>query len=209
MCTWPKGGQNPGFRKHWQYQYFNECMTGFEWQAASHMIFEGRSAPELLKNGLAVARAIHDRYNARLRNPYNEIECSDHYARAMASYGAFLAACGYEHHGPKRHLGFAPALGADDFRSAFTAAGAWGTFSQKRAAADQTARVAVRWGTLHLKTLALGIPDGKTAAEVRAEAAGRAAGATVRADGSRAVVALEREIALEAGQALTVRLRLA
>ena len=55
-----------------------------------------------------MARAIHDRYHASRRNPWNEVECGDHYARSMASYGVFLAACGYEYHGPKRHLGFAP-----------------------------------------------------------------------------------------------------
>ncbi|MHC4285311.1 MAG: GH116 family glycosyl-hydrolase, partial [Planctomycetota bacterium] len=36
MCTWPKGGLREDFKKHWQYMYFNECMTGFEWQVASH-----------------------------------------------------------------------------------------------------------------------------------------------------------------------------
>jgi len=209
MCTWPKGGRNPNFQKHWQYQYFNECMTGFEWQAASHMLFEGRREPDLLQDGLAVARAIHDRYNARLRNPYNEIECSDHYARAMASYGAFLAVCGYEHHGPKGHLGFAPALRPENFRAAFTAAGAWGTFSQKRDADEQTAHVAVRWGTLRLKTLALEVPDGKKVAEARATAGGKAIPAECRADGRRVVVALGREVALEPDQALEVHLRLA
>jgi len=85
MCTWPKGGLREDFKKHWQYMYFNECMTGFEWQVASHMIWEG-----MIIEGLTVARAIHDRYDAALRNPYNEIECSDHYARAMArGWGSF------------------------------------------------------------------------------------------------------------------------
>ena len=39
---------------------------------------------------------------------------------AMASYGVFLALCGFEYHGPEGHLGFVPKLGADDFRAAFT-----------------------------------------------------------------------------------------
>ena len=36
--------------------YFNECMTGFEWQAAAHMIWEGHDQPDLLEAGLAVAK---------------------------------------------------------------------------------------------------------------------------------------------------------
>ncbi|MBN1441983.1 MAG: hypothetical protein JXA90_04695, partial [Planctomycetes bacterium] len=127
MCTWPKGGRRADWEKHWQYGYFNECMSGFEWQVAAHMIWEG-----MMTEGLGIARAIHDRYDGSLRNPYNEIECSDHYARAMASYGAFLAACGWECHGPRGYLAFAPRLGADSFRAAFTAAEAWGTISQRR-----------------------------------------------------------------------------
>jgi non-lysosomal glucosylceramidase len=46
--------------------YFNECMTGFEHQAAGHMIWEG-----LVAEGFAVERAIHDRYHASRRNPWN------------------------------------------------------------------------------------------------------------------------------------------
>jgi len=66
--------------------YFNECMTGFEYQAAAHMILEG-----LVQEGLGVTRAIHDRCSPSCRNPYNEIECGDQYARAMASHGVFLS----------------------------------------------------------------------------------------------------------------------
>ena len=32
-----------------------------------------------LLEGLAITRAIHDRYHPSRRNPFNEIECSDHY----------------------------------------------------------------------------------------------------------------------------------
>jgi len=71
-------------------------MHGFECHAAGHMIFEG-----LVQEGMAVTRSIHDRYHASKRNPWNEIECGEHYARSMASYGVYLAACGFEYHGPR------------------------------------------------------------------------------------------------------------
>jgi len=160
MCTWPKGGAekakgqgaDPGF-----VGYFNECMTGFEYQVAAHMIAEG-----LVEKGLAVTRMIHDRYHAAKRNPYNEVECSDHYARSMASYGVFLAACGFTYHGPKGHLGFAPRLTPADFRAAFTAAEGWATFSQKLGPNGQNATIALKWGKLKLRTLALVVTDEKT-----------------------------------------------
>ncbi|UCF17683.1 MAG: hypothetical protein JSW59_09515, partial [Phycisphaerales bacterium] len=148
MCTWPRGGLREDFKKHWQYMYFNECMSGFEWQVASHMIWEG-----MITEGLAVARAIHDRYNAALRNPYNEIECSDHYARAMASYGAFTAACGYEYHGPKGYLAFRPRVWHEDFKAAFTVAEGWGTFSQTISQQTQTELLEVKYGRLRLNEL--------------------------------------------------------
>lgn len=147
MCTWPKGDAKrvqTGFDP-----YFNECMTGFEYQVAGHMIWEG-----MVQEGLAVTRAIHDRYHASRRNPWNEVECGDHYARTMASYGVFLAACGYRYHGPKGFLAFAPRLSPDDFRAAFTAAEGWGTFSQKRADNRQFETIEVKHGKLRLCSLA-------------------------------------------------------
>ena len=55
MCTWPNGGLRENFRKHRPYRYFNECMSGFEYQAAARMVAEG--TPELVKQGLAITRA--------------------------------------------------------------------------------------------------------------------------------------------------------
>jgi len=206
MCTWPKGGKRDDWEKHWQYMYFNECMTGFEWQAAAHMIWEGHDQPDLLQNGLAVGRAIHDRYHARLRNPYNEIECSDHYARAMASYGAFQAACGFECHGPKGHLAFDPRLTPDDFRAPFTTAEGWGTFAQSRDQSAMSASVALKHGRLRLATLALD-PGERRPTKVEVRLDDQPVAAKLAVEDGRATIQLAEPVVLAEGQ--TVRVELA
>ena len=201
LVTNPKALPHP-FRnsKDWQVGYFNECMSGFEHQAAGHMIAEG-----MVHEGLAVTRAIHDRYHAARRNPYNEIECSDHYARAMASYGSFVSLCGYEHHGPNGHLGFAPRLTPRDFRAAFTAAEGWGTFAQKQDAATLKADIALKYGKLRLNTLSLV----GTYRAVTASVGGKpvAAVAAPLSDGKgRSLVSFAPGLSLKAGQELAVLL---
>lgn len=157
MCTWPLGGKKDDWEKHWQFGYFNECMTGFEHQVASHMIWEDK-----LDYGFTIMKAIHDRYSPEKRNPYNEIECSDHYSRAMASYGAFIAVCGFTYNGPKGQIGFAPKLTPDNFSAAFTAAESWGTIKQIRTPNTQTNQLKVAFGNLRIQEIALEIPQNKT-----------------------------------------------
>jgi uncharacterized protein (DUF608 family) len=201
MCTWPKGGQNPNFEKHWQYMYFNECMSGFEWQVASHMIYEG-----MLKEGLAIARAIHDRYDASLRNPYNEIECSDHYARAMASYGAFISICGFEYHGPKGHIAFSPRLTPENFKAPFIAAEGWGTFSQKREENTQTELIDLHWGQLTLRQMAFDLPVGKTARKVQVAVNGNMVKTNHRMTENRVIVSLAEPAKSQAGQEIKIKI---
>lgn len=154
MCTFPRSDWDyrkaAGKGPDWAAGYFNECMNGFEYQVAGHMIWEG-----MVQEGLAITRAVHDRYSADRRNPWNEVECGDHYARSMASYGVFLAACGFEYHGPRGHLAFAPRLSPDNFRAPFTTAKGWGTFSQKTDGPRRQVTLAVKWGELALRTLGL------------------------------------------------------
>ena len=205
MCTFP--------RRDWDYPqsmgkgpagfagYFNECMNGFEYQAAGHMLWEG-----MVQEGLAVTRAIHDRYHASRRNPWNEVECGDHYARSMASYGVYLAACGFENHGPNGHLGFAPRLTPDNFRCAFSAPQGWGTFSQKNTPAGRDARIELRWGSLHLKSLALELPAGAKAPVLTVEKAGKRIDARQELSGRRLVIRLAQEVVLNAGESIEIRL---
>lgn len=206
MCSWPRESVDPKKKKHWQYGYFNECMTGFEWQAAAHMVWEGIDQPDLLQHGLAISRAIHDRYHARLRNPYNEIECSDHYARAMASYGVFQAACGFNCHGPRGHIEFAPRLSPDDFRAPFTCATGWGTLTQRRAGATQIADITLRWGDLTLRTIGLRATKNMNAKRVEVKLGVRAINATIDVADDRVTIELEQPVTIDSDQTMTVTL---
>ncbi|MCC6676733.1 MAG: hypothetical protein IT436_06275 [Phycisphaerales bacterium] len=212
MCTFPKGGIDTATgrgQEAWAASYFNECMSGFEHQAAAHMIREG-----LVQEGLAVTRMIHDRYHPSKRNPYNEVECSDHYARAMASFGTYLSALGYEHHGPNRHLAFAPRLSPERFRAAFTACECWGLFEQERAGQSQNNRVYPRYGRLRLRTLGLEIEPGWTprGAAVRQGVAGvggsgRHVPARFNRAGERVTLTFPGDFTLNAGELLIVEIR--
>jgi hypothetical protein len=61
--------------------YSNEVWTVIEYQAASHLMMMGE-----VDKGLDIVRAARDRYDGRVRNPFDEYECGHWYARALSSY---------------------------------------------------------------------------------------------------------------------------
>jgi uncharacterized protein (DUF608 family) len=159
VCTWPKGR-----RLDKGVNYKDEVWTGIEYQVAGHLVWEG-----LVTEGLSIVKAVEDRYHPTKRNPWNEVECGDHYARALASWGVLTALAGYEYHGPKGYLAFAPRVTPEQFRCAFTAAEGWGSFHQERSRFHQRDDIEVQWGRIRLRTLEFEIPDdkGKSRVSVR------------------------------------------
>jgi len=197
MCSWPKG-EAKRVKKGVDF-YFNECMNGFEHQLSGHMIWEN-----MVSEGLAVERAIHDRYHAIRRNPWNEVECGDHYARSMASYGVFLAACGFEVHGPKGHIGFAPRISPENFKAPFTAAEGWGTFEQKYQQSELNATVSLKYGQLRLKTLSLTPGKELNPVSVQITLNGKKVdGSIINKDG-KATISFTKEVVLKTGEILEV-----
>ena len=196
-CTWPKSEfMAQGVR------YKSEIWTGIEYQVAGHMVWEG-----MLDEGLAICHGIEQRYHPAAHNPFNEVECGDHYARAMASWGVYTALAGFEYHGPKGHIGFAPRMQPRDFQAAFTGAEGWGTFIQKRTRNAQRERIELRWGHLNAKTLAFSVPRRWKSASASVRCGDDAIESTSALRDGRIEITLTDKIRLSAGQELEVEIR--
>ncbi len=190
MCTWPK-------TKHLgptSVRYRDEVWTGTEYQVASQMLYDG-----MITEPLAIIRAIHDRYDGVKHNPWNEIECGDHYARALASWGCLLGVSGFTYDGPAGHIGFNPKLESDDFKCFFSAAEGWGAYSQTIKGKALDAKLDLKWGDLKLSTISLGLPEGRKAASVTLN--GKQQKITTNDDGS-VTIKLDKATTFNRGEAI-------
>jgi len=106
LCTWPRGGA-----LSIPFVYSNEVWTGIEYQVASHLMLEG-----MVEEGLDIVRVCRDRYDGRVRNPFNEYECGHWYARAMSSYGLLQGLTGVRYDAVEKCLYIDSKVG-DDFKS--------------------------------------------------------------------------------------------
>jgi hypothetical protein len=117
LCSWPLGG-----KPTLPFVYSDEVWTGIEYQVASHLILEG-----LVMEGLSLVKATRSRYDGKVRNPWNEYECGNYYARAMASYALLAALSGFRYSAVTQTLWLAPKLGVRPFRTFFSTATGFGT----------------------------------------------------------------------------------
>jgi uncharacterized protein (DUF608 family) len=138
LCTWPKGGE-----LSLPFVYSNEVWTGIEYQAASHMMRLG-----LVSEGLDVVQTCRERYDGRVRNPFNEYECGHWYARAMSSYALLFGLTGARYDAVEKVLYLEPAV-QGDFHSFFSTATSYGTVGVR----DGKAFYEPKNGTLEIKEI--------------------------------------------------------
>jgi uncharacterized protein (DUF608 family) len=142
MFSFPAGTRRPVI----PVPYASEVMTGMEYSAAALMLRYG-----LIEEGLAVIRAVRDRYDGEKRNPWNEIECGSNYARAMASYSFLNIYSGFTFDLRQGLLGFDPLTAGQPFRCLWSVGGAYGSVEL----GSDYAEVRVLGGELALRQLRL------------------------------------------------------
>lgn len=119
LCTWPKGGN-----LSLPFVYSNEVWTGIEYQVASHLMMKGE-----IDKGLDIVRACRLRYDGSVRNPFNEYECGNWYARAMASWAMLQAMTGVRYDAVDKTLYVDSKIG--DFKSFISTNTGFGTVEWK------------------------------------------------------------------------------
>ena len=136
LCSWPRGN-----KPTLPFVYSDEVWTGIEYEVASFLIHEG-----LVEEGLTIVKAARSRYDGRTRNPWNEYECGNWYARAMSSYALLGALSGFRYSAVERTLWFAPRLKTRPFQCFFSTASGFGTISLH----DRTVTVNIIEGELSI-----------------------------------------------------------
>jgi hypothetical protein len=138
LCTWPKGGE-----LSLPFVYSNEVWTGIEYQVASHLMLLG-----MAEEGLEIVRACRDRYDGRVRNPFNEYECGHWYARAMSSYALLQGLSGARYDALEKVLYLHPSI-RGDFRAFLSTATGYGTVGIK----SGKPFVEVKSGTIDIRAI--------------------------------------------------------
>ena len=195
-CTWPRGG-----RPAVPTLYSDEVWTGIEYEVAGLLLYEGE--PEM---ALRIIEATRGRYDGRKQNPWNDIECGDHYVRAMASWALLEAASGYCYDAGAAEIAFAPALTPQDFRAPFVARDGWGTFAQKVSGDIQTAAIRPVYGWVECARLRLQ-PQGRVQS-VAVALGGLPIHVSWQQDADKVILTLSERVKIQAGQALTVSMSL-
>jgi len=117
MCDYPEHVYRPCH----PVPYSTETMHGFEYEMAGLLISEG-----FIDEGITIIKSVRDKYQGHNRNPWNEIECGNNYARSMASFAFLPLFSGFTFDLPHKKIGFNPIVNKADFKCLWSLACGWG-----------------------------------------------------------------------------------
>jgi non-lysosomal glucosylceramidase len=193
VCTWPRGG-----RPAIPVRYCDEVWTGIEYQVAALSIMEG-----LIEQGLSMLTDLRARYAGDRRNPYNEIECGDHYSRAMAGWSVLEAWSGLRFDSARNQLRLVHSPGREGSRLPFVTASGWGELRQERKDdGDFEVTFDVRYGVLAIGSLVLVDLAGSVTAGID----GADVSVSVGNETGETALTFPVDTTVSAGSSLTVRL---
>ena len=148
-CTWPNGG-----KPKVPTEYTDEVFTGIEYEIAALSIYIGD-----IDAGLKIIKAIRERYDGTHRNPWNEVECGDHYVRPMSSWTLLHALTGISYSSKLNQLSLSPKINQRNFQSFFITNSAWGSVYQKITQNMITYSLTISYGTLELSSVTIDLRD--------------------------------------------------
>ncbi len=140
---------DPSRRPRIPLSYYSEAWTGLEYTAASGMIYEG-----INDIAINVMNDVRARYDGKKRNPFNEAECGNHYARAMAAWSTMLAFSQFNYSAVEAHLTITSKPGTYFWSNGY----AWGDIVVRDGGAGPRklkAEINVHFGALRLQNVTL------------------------------------------------------
>lgn len=143
-------------------------------------------------DGVKIVEATHRRY-LRAGQPWNHVECGEHYSRAMSSWATMLAATGFKPDMANAALAVMPSA-PGDFRAPWVTAWGFGTISRS----GRSLSIHCESGRLELKSLKL-----RMAAQ-SARVGERPLAPTVTSIEDGAMVEFSTPLSLAANQTLTI-----
>jgi uncharacterized protein (DUF608 family) len=194
LCSWPKGG-----RPNYPFPYCDEVWTGVEYQVAAHLIYEG-----FVEEGLRIVKGVRDRYDGTKRNPWDEVECGHHYARAMSSWSLLLALSGFEYSAPEKTIGFGPRVCENNFKCFFSTGGCWGSYSREVEQGFQRDSIEVRYGRLELHKVKLIVDKPSNAKLIVNHSRKGRLKAFLNVEEKHGIVVLEEPVTIDSGELLEI-----
>jgi len=196
LCTWPRGG-----RPELPFPYSDEVWTGIEYQVAAHCAYMG-----LVKECFNITKTARERHDGIRRNPFNDVECGDHYARALASYSILNGLAGFEYSAVDQYIGCDPRISGGRFYTLYATGNSWGSI-QVSETKHRSFRftLTVMHGRERLKKVRLGVSEKSEQAAVSVD--GKRVSSDAVYERGKTEVFFQQPVSLKAGNTLNITQR--